>query len=367
MPLLHPCRASGESHIDLKREWYDEDHRRIHVDTSAAEAEAKLTSSTIARAKFVYDSISGASPNGAPPPPGSSQVPVKELTEIRRGVDLELSQEWGLNTLKPALAYSIESDYESYGVGYTHSIELNQKNTTLTAGVAGTFDKSFPKLVKHDHKNSGELLVGLTQLLGPTTVLTVNFTAGFSHGYLGDPYKGVHFLDYPDPNNVFQEQRPRERTKEVGFFALKQYVAPLKGSAELEYRVYHDSSGILSHTVRFNWRQKIGKHLLLSPMVRYMRQSAAYFYVTELPGDPSCPMGNPLCPQVAIPSYYSADYRLSSLHTWTCGLQATVLVTENVALDLAYKRYTMRGDDHVTSQSAYPSANILTGGLTLWF
>ena len=365
--LLHPQRTNGEGYIDFKREWYDEDHHRVHVDTVAGEGEAKLTASTIARARLVFDSISGASPTGGPPPEGSNQVPVKELTDIRRGVEVELSQDWGVNNLRPSFAYSIESDYESYGAGYTHSIELNQKNTTLTGGVAGTFDRSFPKFIKPDTKKSGDLLLGLTQLLGPTTILTVNFTTGFSHGYLNDPYKGVHFIDQPVPDKVFQERRPRERTKEIGFLALKQYVTPLQGSGEMEYRIYHDSFGMFSHNVRLIWRQKLGKHLLLSPMVRFTKQSAADFYVTELPGDPTCPSSNELCPQVDIPSFYSADYRLSALHTWTCGLKATVLVTENLSFDIEYKRYAMRGDDHLTSQSAYPSANIVTAGLTLSF
>ena len=365
--LFDPQRSNGDNHIDLKREWYDEDHHRIHVDTSAAEAEAKLTLSTVARAKVIYDSISGASPNGLPPPPGSNQVPVKELTDIRRAVEVELEQTWGLNALRPSFAYSIESDYESYAVGYTHSIEFNQKNTRVTIGAAGTFDKSFPRFVKHDYKKSGDWLLGVSQLLGPTTILTVNFSAGLAHGYLADPYKRVHFTDYPDPNNAFQELRPRERVKELGLLSLQQFVSPLRGSAELEYRLYHDSYGIWSHTAELNWRQKVGQRLLLSPMLRFYQQSAASFYVTQLPGDPSCPVGNPLCPDVTIPTYYSADYRLSALHTWTYGLKATLLVTGNFSFDLAYKRYTMRGDDHVTSQSAYPSANILTGGLTIWF
>src|SRR5438445_2867428 len=103
-------------------------------------------------------------------------------------------------------------------------MELNQKSTILTAGLAGTFGKIFAKTVKHDYKKSGDLLLGISQLLGPTTILTVNFTAGFSHGFLSDPYKGMHFLDYPDPNNLFMDNRPRKRTKEIGFFSLRQFV-----------------------------------------------------------------------------------------------------------------------------------------------
>src|SRR5437773_1696828 len=74
--LVHPQRVSADNHVELRREWYDEDNQRIHVDTTAADVEMKFTSSTSARAKVVYDSISGASPYGLPPPRGSTQVPL---------------------------------------------------------------------------------------------------------------------------------------------------------------------------------------------------------------------------------------------------------------------------------------------------
>ena len=366
--LLHPQRAAAEDHVDVKQEVYKEDNGRIEVNTSALEVEKKLTASTIARAKLVYDSISGASPNGLPPQ-GGDQVPLKELTELRRAVNVELSQRWRANTFTPSFAYSIEHDYESYGAGYTQAIEFNQRNTSLVLGVAGTSDKIYPKswFGRSEYKKSGDVLLGLTQLLGPKTILTINFTAGLSHGYLSDPYKAVHFTYYPDPNYPFPEQRPKERTKEVGFLSLRHHVTPLNGSGELEYRIYHDSYGIFSHTVSLNWHQKLGRHLVLSPTLRFTQQSAANFYVTELPGDPSCPISNPLCPDVPIPALYSADYRLSALHTWTYGFKADIHINDRLSIDFAYKRYTMHGDDHVTSASAYPSANIFTGGLTLWF
>ena len=143
--LLQPQRAGAEDHFDLKHEWYAEDDHRVEVNTTALEIEKKLAAATIARAKLVYDSISGASPTGGPPPAGSSQVPVKELHDIRRAVNFDLSQQWGRHTLTPSFAYSLERDYESYGVGYTHAIDFNQKNTTLSLGVAGAFDSIFAK------------------------------------------------------------------------------------------------------------------------------------------------------------------------------------------------------------------------------
>jgi hypothetical protein len=42
-------------------------------------------------------------------------------------------------------------------------------------------------------------------------------------------------------------------------------------------------------------------------------------------------------------------------------------IHKNLSIDLAYKRYVMMGTDGLTSQSAYPTANVFTAGLNVWF
>jgi hypothetical protein len=87
----------------------------------------------------------------------------------------------------------------------------------------------------------------------------------------------------------------------------------------------------------------------------------------QLRGDPTVPPDDPFGPGVAIPPAYSADYRLSSLQTFTYGLSAAVKIKDRLTLDLGYRRYEMVGQDHQTSKSAYPRANILTAGFRWWF
>jgi len=159
---------------------------------------------------------------------------------------------------------------------------------------------------------------------------------------------------------LFPEHRPDFRQAYIGYVSLLQFVTPLNGSIEGSYRPYYDSFGVLSHTVDLSWHQKIGKRVLLSPIFRYYRQDAADFYATQFPG---APFFDP----APVPKYYSADYRLSQMETFTFGLEASVRVTDWLTLDEAYKRYEMRGLDGVTSQSAYPKANIVTIGARLWF
>jgi len=359
-------RARGENHVDYKYEDYAEESGRIHVRTHGALFEIEATSTISVHGEAVFDAISGATPTGGPPRPGGRRVPLATMDDERTAGNLQVPLRWGRHTTTPQFAYSLESDYESVGLSLNHAIDFNDKNTTLALGFAYTYDTIMPEFWFGDRefKNSADVLVGVTQLLGPRTIFTANLTLGAANGYLNDPYKGVRFDDYPDPDTLFREKRPGYRDKQIGYFALTHFVTPLKGSAELAYRFFHDSYGIASHTVSLNWFQKLGKHVVVSPMFRFYDQSAAAFYGVRFPGDASLPPGDP--DYVPVPRHYSADYRLSAMRTITYGLSATWKIKDRVSLDVAYKRYNMFGKD-ATPRDAYTDANIFSGGFRVWF
>src|SRR3974390_408061 len=65
--ILHTLQhgtARAEDHLDYKYENYGEEDGRIQVQTHSALFEAALTHAVTARAQFVYDAISGATPTG---------------------------------------------------------------------------------------------------------------------------------------------------------------------------------------------------------------------------------------------------------------------------------------------------------------
>lgn len=359
-------RVFAEDHVDYKFETYDEERNRIQVQTHSAFFEADLGSQVRASGEFVYDSISGATPTGAPPPAGSDQVPLAHMRDIRKAGNLGAAVSWGRNITTPQVAYSLENDYESIGVSLNHSIDFNEKNTTLTVGAAHNFDTVMPEFWNDKkHKDGTDGLIGLTQILGPKTLLSANLTVGYETGYLGDPYRGFVFTDY-DPNALFAEKRPDHRSKQVLLVTLTQFVEKLNGSLEAAYRFHHDSYEVFSHTATLEWNQKIGSHVVVSPMARYYQQSSAYFYATQLPGDPTLSPSDPFF-TTPIPDAYSADYRLSRFESYTYGISVTYMINSHVYLDAAYKRYEMHGLDNVTSASAYPKANVFTVGARIWF
>jgi hypothetical protein len=290
------------------------------------------------------------------------------MEDVRRAGYIEPTFKFGRHTITPQFSYSKESDYKSLGLSLNYSLDLNQKNTTLLFGVGQNLDTVRPNFWNQSkRKNSTDVLVGVTQLLGPHTVLNVDLTIGTSSGYLADPYRIVQFdnpldgfdqpLGYPV---TAAEVRPTHKTKQVFFASLTQYFDSLNASAEGSYRFYHDSYGIFSDTLQVAWFQKLGSHFVLSPSVRYYRQTAANFYYPSVtsPGDPGYdPFGT-------VPKYYSADYRLAELDSWTLGFKVMYKFNDHLHFDLAYQRYFMEGNDGgKTAASAFPKANIVTLGL----
>lgn len=350
---------------DYKFEFYAEEAGRTRVSTQAASVEAWLNESVSVKGDFIYDAISGATPLSGLPNEGSTQVPLVELRDTRRAGQLEFTWQGERQRLKPLFAYSLESDYESISPALNWEIDFNRRNTTLLLGVAANWDGIFAATLngRTEDKRTSDFLVGITQVLGPSTVISANLTLGMASGFLADPYKRVRFDLAPD--GVLElERRPRHRSRQVIDLTLRQYVEPLQGNAEFGYRFYHDSFGIFGHTASGTWFQKMGKRWVVSPTVRYYRQTGAAFFATQFAGDPSNPF---LTDEFPVPDAYSSDYRLSRLHTWTYGVGITVQVARHWHLNVAYKRYEMIGDDRMVASSNFPVANVYTLGLRLVF
>lgn len=375
--LLHPQRAQGEDRVDIKYERYAEERGRIGVNTASVLFDLGLSPTLSLRGHAIYDGISGATPTGKAAtdatghPSSTGEVETVFLEETRYAGSLELSQRIGRWTVTPQVSYSTESDYDSIGVALNQTLDFNAKNTTVALGVSHNFDRvldagTLVRPREYQDKDTTEGLVGVTQLLGPRTVLTANFSTSYSDGYLTDPYRVIsrRATATSAVGGTVGEVRPSHKFAGIGYVSLTQHLTEIDASAELSYRIYADSFGIWSHTGQVEWFQKLGRHVILAPFARYYTQTAADFYmITVIFARPTFLNPNPPPP----PPYYSADYRLSELHSWTLGLKAIINLRDNLRLDLGYQRYQMRGDDGMTPRSAYPDANIFTIGGSLSF
>jgi hypothetical protein len=288
-------------------------------------------------------------------------VPTTELHDKRIAWSVQVPVTFGPNLVTPSFSYSRESDYDSFAGALNYSLALNEKNTTVSTGLAFLDDRvRNDSYVYYNNKRTFNFFLGLVQLISPTAYVTVNGTVGTEYGYLNDPYRGVmpssnFYQTDADSPALFPEQRPSHRNSEILYISWTQFMKAVNASYELSYRFYHDSYGIYANTAGITWNQKFGKHLIVSPMMRYYLQSAADFYYVQVPDYPN------------LPAFYSSDYRLSNFESFAFGLAITWRVQNHVSLNASYMRYIMTGLDGITSQTAYPSANTFTAGLSLYF
>ncbi len=366
--VLSPQKsAKAEDSLTYKFQSWQEDDGRIRVDAHYAQLETVLSTETKLKVVGLVDTIAGATPSGQPAPEGSAQVPLSQLTDRREAGQLEVSHPLERVTLVGGFATSKESDYLSDVWSAKALIDFNQKNTTLQLGYARADDDiTAVFLPAPRQKSADDLIIGVTQLLSPLTVITANLSYGYTSGYLSDPYKIVgkrtevlpgFFLDL-----TFPENRPANKEKWVGFLSVNHAMENLNAAVESSYRLLDDTFGTTSHTLELAWFQKLGERLIVRPAVRFYQQTAADFYRVDLNGTSI----DPTNVASGRSPYYSADYRLSAMRTWMVGVKAIWTVNDWCSVDATVERYLMQGRDQVTPVSAYADANVFTIGIRLW-
>lgn len=364
LALLSPRLARAENSLSYKYEDYREMGGRIAVKTQGAYVQQDFGTDTHLKLEGILDSIAGATPNGQPAPAGSDQVPLAQLHERRKAWNGDLAHQFPRINVALGVGNSRESDYVSTGWSLNTVTDFNQKNTNLLIGVAGTDDdiRVFYQTARAK-KRTNDVIVGVTQLLNPQTTLTLNATWGRQRGYLSDPYKLVQKRTEIIPGVslplTFAENRPAERDKWIALVGLNRAFPEIRGAIDATYRYYGDTFDTRAHTIDVAWFQRLGEKLILRPGVRFYDQTAADFYHYRLDDTTIVPVAG--APRTNGP-FYSSDYRLSAMQTFTYGLKVIVNVTEALHFDVALERYDMRGTDHVTPQSAYARANIITAG-----
>src|ERR1022692_3681828 len=358
-----PAARSDDS-LSYKYENYTEAGGRVGVQTQGIVANQEIGADMRLGLTAVTDAIAGATPTGLPAPAGSDQVPLAHLSDHRKAWETDLSRQFSAINISAGLSESREHDYISTGWSLNTLTDLDQKNTTLL-GVAGHDDdvETFydPQRI-YVKKHSFNAIMGVTQILDPRTTVTLNLAWGRETGYLSDQYKLVEQNIEVIPGVffplVFAENRPSEHNTGVVFASINRGFPEAHGALEGSYRFYGDTYGVRANTVELQWLQKIGDRFTVGPDLRYYEQNAAKFFYYDLSTTDIVPSTTP---NPSGPAY-SSDYRLSSLFTTTYGLKAVWKPRDWLQLDVACDRYTMRGRDGITPQSAYPRANIITFG-----
>lgn len=358
----------------------------------------------------VVDTLSGATPTGAMPSSGKSSVTVTSPSgkttavagaagvnpvdpnfhDFRKAISLTWSQPLDrLSRLDLGASYSIEHDFKSQGVNALFSHDFNERNTTLSLGLASEWDLVFPiggvhkplSVLPHiiaappppgggggdegdiggeqgdngqedggggviatknpviaasESKRVNDLLLGVTQVVNRDWLMELNYSYSRSTGYQNDPYKVVSILNTkpgttPIGEPIFNiyENRPDLHQKQALYWGNKVY---LGGDVlDFSYRYGWDDWGIRSSTYEVRYRMSWGGDFYVMPHLRWYRQNAADFYHRGLLATDKAP------------PFVSADYRLAAFTARTVGIEFGTRTVGGGKLSLRLERYLQSG------------------------
>ncbi len=376
-PSLHVQGEIPHQQYDYSYQLYQEDDDRIRVESHYIRGQIDINDATSVRFQWLNDAISGASPTGAMP--DGVQPFLSDVEDVRTGILGAISRQFGDHRVELEISHSKENDYLSRGYALSDTLELNQKNTTITYGANYLDDAVTVPTLGIRAKYGYDLFSGISQIIDKNTVVSANLTLGYNNGYLNDPYKVLQRTDstqVPDGLggtidvpvvNLYRENRPDSRFRQVLQLEGKHYYDVADGALDAVMRLSHDDYGILSETLQLEWRQNVGSHLQIVPFFRYFHQNAADFFVQTL--DKVAVNTPPSDPDGSGPNY-SADYRLSSFDATSGGVRLRYQFNDTITASAAYERYVMSGSGSSSSRApsqAYPSAAIWTFGLSATF
>ena len=330
---------------------------------------------------LTVDALTGATPNGAlrqpfaqtfTQPSGNNvfSTPANELPidDTFRDTRVALTGAWEqplgrLYKINLGATASNEFDYTHFGLNAKLARDFNQRNTTVSAGIALARDDIDPvggtptpfssmldvgdlsNRTGTESKDIFDVVLGVTQVVSRNTVLQVNYSYSDASGYLTDPYRVISVVDgtsgdlvahTPAPgldgpsHELRYERRPEERTKHSIYGQAKHY---LGGKVlDASYRYMTDDWDIDSHTLDLRLRWPIGDERYLEPHLRFYTQSEADFYTVGLVDG-----------QV-LPLFASNDYRLGTFDAITAGVKYGWKTDRGHDFSVRLELYQQRGD-----------------------
>lgn len=363
--------------IDTSMLVYSESDGRVRDTSIDVRARKELREEKFLGLSLSLDSLTGASPSGAVPsgavqtftsPSGNSQYTIgagePALDTSFLDTRTAISADWEmpirrLSLLSVGASLSDEYDYTHTGVNARLARDFNNRNTTLSFGVAlandtinpvgGSPVPLAPMLGLGDQTNKRgdqskdvtDFLIGVTQVLSRHTIVQFNYSLSQADGYLTDPYKVLSVVDPftgvpvagPAGSGLRRylfESRPGTRDKQSLYGLLKR---DFDGDVlEASYRYMTDDWGVDSHTIELRYRWNFGTARYFQPHVRFYQQTAADFYRTVLfDGAP-------------LPAYATADHRLGEFDGLTFGVKYGQGTARGSEWSARLEYYTQTGD-----------------------
>jgi hypothetical protein len=207
--------------------------------------------------------------------------------------------------------YSTEEDWDSIGVGGGASLDLLQRNVTLS----GRYGLSLETVGRAKDANFARPLTvhtgeaGFTQVLSPSAIGQVTYTLTAAQGYQQSVYRYVP-VQRMFSETVLPETHPDSRLRHAITLRANQHVFS-DSAVQGDYRLYLDDWGVLSHTVGLRYLVHFDSGLTLRLRARGYLQGGADFYRDEYESTDG-----------TVPTFVSRDREISDLVGLLGGLKA---------------------------------------------
>ena len=220
-------------------------------------------------AQYYVDAVSNASIDVV-----TTASPFKET---RKAWDLGVDTVVRDTTLTLGLNSSREPDYEANTASFDAAHEVFGGMTTVSLGFTRGHDKVGQKGVAGwiDEALHWQYRTGVSQILTPRWLASVNLEGISDSGYLGSPYRAALVFGAWVHENV-----PRTRSSRAIKLRTIGDTGELvsRSSVRAEYRYYWDNWDIRAHTTEFGASKYLGERFLLDTSLRFYSQSGALFY-----------------------------------------------------------------------------------------
>ncbi len=374
LPLLAIAKGHGQEILRYRAQYYGEDDGRMEVESHYLDYKHRFDVGTTLGLRLAIDTLSGQTPIGTHASLEESDWNFQDISDERTVEVITVEHEIDDYTLSFEYAHSKESDYGSNAFSLRLNRDLFSKNTLVSAGASFAFDEvlatPFTSIAENQDKDSIDFSLAVSQVLGPNTVVDLNFGYGHSAGYLSDPYRQISqtsTVDVVTPVGTFlvtdtfdfPENRPDTIDRWVARIAAKHYFESASGALHGSYRFFANSNSLTGHTFELKWVQEFAEQWIVTPYLRYYQQKGADFYQPFLTGSGIDGHGR----NDGKGPFYSSDYRLSALDSLTYGLQFSYFPVEEISIDLQLERYEMSGRQSSTPSVLFPSANVISLGL----
>ncbi|MEO6773484.1 MAG: DUF3570 domain-containing protein [Kofleriaceae bacterium] len=307
--------ARGDTGFVSKVQLYaDSDHTTVI--SPLVQGTADVAPDTTVTLGYVADVVTSASVDIV------SQASPTTIHDTRQQVSASLAQTFGSLKLHGGYSFSHENDYLSHSLNLGLDQEAFDKNTTFSLGYAVNLNT----VGRRDDDNFSRSLtnqsfsLAWTQIVTPTLLTQLTYELGYANGFQSSPYRFVPIRPTLDatPEMWVMETDPDTRFRHAVVFGVNRAIGE-SSSIQGDYRFYHDTWGITSHTLGARLFTHLSPALELRLRERFYTQGSASFYQENYTN---------------VEQYMAFDRELSALWSETFGVKLSYLFTPHVEGEL---------------------------------